>query len=200
MGSGVQVFMRLSGDHSLGPGAVARACEGAKRALSECRATYSILSSVKGHELSEKSGPRGPESAHVKIKPSSFSVHWEAESLFRAPDAMLSVVSRCLGITGEVDVMASVILPRVRITPPKIGDDSHVRRLSMVTVDLEPPGAAKEAPDADEFRFTGMAMPSDTDTGSLVIFGSRRSPASGARRALERILLALSDYREVYRR
>lgn len=200
MTMGVQVFVRLSGGHSLRPGDVEAACEDAKRALSGRCATYSIMSSVKDHELHEKGGTGGSESAQVKIKPSSFSVHWEAGPLFQVPDAMLAVVDGCLRITGKVDVMASVLLNNVQITPPKIGDGSLVRRLSVVTVDLEPPGEAKKAPDADEFKFTGLAMPSGADTGNFVIFGSHKSTASGVRRALERILLALSDYREVYQR
>lgn len=198
MTRGVRVLMHLSGSHSLKPGDVGSACEKVERTLSKSPARYSVRSSVAGHELSTEGGMGGSESAHVDIEPASFDVSWKAESMFSVPAPMLAVIDRCLGITGEVRVRVNAVFTQIPIKPPVIADDAFVRRLALLVVDLDPPNSAQKAPDTGEFKFTGMAMQSDEDTGSFVVSGSSRSSASEVKLALEYILLALSAYHKVY--
>lgn len=188
----------MAGRHSLEPGDAGSACARIEGALSGHPAVYSVRSSIPGHEFASKGGMGGSESFCVSITRSSFSVSWEAESTFSVPAPMLAVTNSCLGVAGDVRVMASAVFTQIPIKPPVIADGALVRRLSMVMVDLDLPDPGQKAPDTGEFKFSGIAMQSGADMGSFVVSGSSKSSATGAGRALEYILLTLSAYHEVY--
>lgn len=196
MARDVLVSAELSGDHSLGPDGVRKACGGIERALSGSHAPYRIRSCTGNGFSGNAAG--GPGQISVDIRDSSYVVAWEAQSAFRIHDSLPGVLGSLPSAAEGVRVRASATIAQVPVTLPTIGNGTPGPKFSTLLFDLSPPKAPPGSPACHEILFGGMANPSGGGTALITLFGECVSGTVDAAVAAGYVLGALSGYCGAY--